>query len=319
METLVVPARDLSDNLVASLFRTYMTTQNPFVGDILARHAPNTTAELSKPIPSPMHLYAIEKAYQSELQTFTRGLIQAVLDDSIIQNTRWGILQTHRQDMVERYLRENTAGWHEPLPPLQSAFYFSVIDPFSELVAGYWTAMLRSNPWLLWYGSFTPDGSLVVSSGEDYRIAAWDASNPYGLEPYADALHHDPVSLHEEFDEINAAALSEANKHRFEIMVDENKKPDPISELVKRGRLAPMEVVLNNRSGNSSNPSVNSWRDGIIVRVVAPDMPDLPQLKREGVLGELDERLGGPPIAPTSVASVLKLQPVKAAPKSKKS
>ena len=324
METLVVPARDLSDNLVASLFRSYMTTQNPFVGDILARHAPHTTQQLSQGLSSPMQLYAIECAYQSELQTFTRGLIQAILDDSIIQNTQWGALQTHRQDMVERFMRENTAAWNDPLPQLQNVFYFSVLDPFTELVSGYWITALRNAPWLLWYGSFTPDGSLVVQPGDDYRIAAWDASHPQGLQPYVEQLQHDPQSLDAEFDLINAACLNEANKHRFEIQLNEGdfgingeRKSDPISELVKHGRIAPMEVLSYSRP-LSSEPAVNSWRDGIIVRVVTPDLPDLPQLKREGALGELDERLG-PPITSPSATVALQRPATKAVPKSKKS
>lgn len=174
---ILVPTGELSDSFVVGMLRLFQSTNNHFVGDLLARHAPKTTDYYSRAIRANLPMVReqprIERFYMFEMLGFTKGLMQALMDESIGVSTAWGRTQPQLGNAVNTYMERNSQNWQcdGTGSTDQREFYDEVMDPFLHRVNGYWDVEIRKHPNLMWFGTLTREGDLIIEAGEDYRIA----------------------------------------------------------------------------------------------------------------------------------------------------
>lgn len=174
---ILVPTGELSDSFVVGMLRLFQSTNNHFVGDLLARHAPKSTDFYSRVIranaPMVREQPRIERCYMFEMLGFTKGLMQALMDESIGMSTAWGRTQPQLGNAVNTYMERNSQNWEcdGTGSREQREFYDEVMDPFLHRVNGYWDVKIRKHPNLMWFGTLTRDGDLIIEAGEDYRVA----------------------------------------------------------------------------------------------------------------------------------------------------
>lgn len=174
---ILVPTGELSDSFVVGMLRLFQSTNNHFVGDLLARHAPKSTDFYSRVIranaPMIREQPRIERCYMFEMLGFTKGLMQALMDESIGMSTAWGRTQPQLSDAVNTYMERNSQNWQcdGTGSPDQREFYDEVMDPFLHRVNAYWDVKIRKHPNLMWFGTLTREGDLIIEAGEDFRVA----------------------------------------------------------------------------------------------------------------------------------------------------
>lgn len=174
---ILVPTRELSDSFVVGMLRLFHSTNNNFAGDLLARHAPKSTEyylrSIAAQVPMLREQRRIEQYYMQEMLLFTKGLMQALMDESIGMSTAWGRTQPHLSESVNVFMERNSHNWHNDGAGSreQREFYDEVMDPFLMRVNNYWDVKIRSHPNLVWFGQFTPHGDLLIEAGDDYRSA----------------------------------------------------------------------------------------------------------------------------------------------------
>jgi hypothetical protein len=221
MKIIALPSGELLRSFVSGLFREYMQTQCPFLGDLLARHAPQTAVALGQ-VTDFRQLFTLENALFTEMMPFGRGLLQAIYNESISTSTEWGRAKPSLHHAVHEYLAVHSGMWQEqrrmvivndeerivPGHPAVTRFRRHHLEPLYRMTTAWWSAAVAENPWRLWHCYYIGN-DLIVEPGEDYRAADWMRLNQQGVIGQELEIGYTPSTINPEFDAINAACLEQ--------------------------------------------------------------------------------------------------------------
>lgn len=285
MSKIIVPTRELSDGFVVGMFRMFQCNGNPFVGDILARHAPRTSQQYAQVLEpnsrlNPLtELVRLETSYMREMIGFTRGLIIAAMDEAICQHTEWGRLNNPTRFVIDDYLSNNTHGWDLHHDSHQSEFREELLEEFIDRLNRQWTPQLKKHPERMWYGQMNSLGDLCIEAGPNHYTVEQPASEPAGEDQSS-------MYLDEDFAKINEVANGEVARLRRRMagQIDDIRRADPFYLLyfktpLNNGTLRPLPNPPQRSEAkafaeNLYNPG--AWRNGIVAirRVEDECQPD---------------------------------------------
>lgn len=195
MKTIILPSGELLRGFVSGMLRDYLQSHSPFLGDLFARHAPQAS-QLMTQVTDYRTMIQLENQLNHEMMAFSRGLLQAMYDESIGELTEWGRSLPHLRHAVHYYLVNASGMWHIQPRTIESPnidvpmyvdpgneavehFRTTHLQPLNKLVTSWWNHRVAEEPWLLWHCQFLGN-DLLVEPGMDYRAADWMRLNQRG-------------------------------------------------------------------------------------------------------------------------------------------